>query len=451
MDQEQLSRLLTFGIFLAMFGFLIWDKVHRFIPAIIAAVITLVVVVVLVSPQAAIDILNLGVLTDIRFWIPGQEETVPQTGINWQTIIFVAGMMLMVEGMAESGFFRWMSLETAKLARYRVMPLLLLMMLLSAFLSMFIDSITVLLFLAATTIELARHMKFDPIPVIVAEIFAANLGGAATMSGDPPNIIIGTSLGYTFWDFLLNTGPIVWMVVPVILVYFYFANRKELLASHIGTVDQPPDPREAITSMRRFATVTAIFIFVIALLITHAATGLSPAIIGVIAAVLAVAAGGRGAPGIVRKLDWRTLVFFVGLFTVVGGLEATGVLGIIAEEIGVIAGGNMATALLIILWLSAIASAFVDNIPFAATMVPVIKSLAATYGFDQQALAWSLALGTDVGGNGTPIGASANVVGLAVAEREGYHVGWPRYLKYAVVPTILAVALFSVYLVVRYT
>jgi Na+/H+ antiporter NhaD/arsenite permease-like protein len=449
-DQEALSKILTFGIFIVMFGFLIWDKVHRFIPAVIAGLITLSVLLVLVGPDAVTSVLNVSQLFTVQFWIPGQEEPVHQAGINWQTIIFIGGMMLMVEGMAEAGFFRWMCLEVARLARYRVVPLLILMMLLSAFLSMFIDSITVLLFLAATTIELARHMKFDPIPIIVAEIFAANLGGAATMSGDPPNIIIGTSLGYTFMDFLLNTGVIVWLVVPVMLVYFYFALRRQLLASHVGTEDQSPDPRSAITNMRHFIVVSAIFLFVILLLITHAMTGLSVALIGVIAAALAVAAGGREAGGIVRRLDWRTLLFFMGLFVVVAGMEVTGVLGVVADQIGAIAGGDLAVALLIILWLSAFTSAIVDNIPFAATMVPVIKSLAATYGFPLEPLAWSLALGTDVGGNGTPIGASANVVGLAVADREGYPCSWGRYMKIAVLPTIIAVALFSVYLLVRY-
>jgi len=153
--------------------------------------------------------LNLGQLGQFRFWVPGQQH-IESHGVNWQTIIFIGGMMVMVESMGEVGFFRWLCFYVAKLVNYKVVPILITFMLLSGFLSMFIDSITVLLFLTTVVIELARMLKFDPIPMIIAMIFAANTGGSATMSGDPPNIIIGTALGYTFTDFVVNTGPIAW-------------------------------------------------------------------------------------------------------------------------------------------------------------------------------------------------------------------------------------------------
>ena len=199
-----------------------------------------------------------------------------------------------------------------------------------------------------------------------------------------------------------------------------------------------------------FVLHTAIFVLVIVLLVTHAQTGMSVALVGVIAAVLTLLAAEKGALLIVRRIDWRTLVFFIGLFICVGGLERTGVLNALASFIGNVSGGNLSISVTVILWISAFASAIIDNIPFAATMVPVISQIAQTLGLDLHPLAWALALGTDIGGNGTPIGASANVVGTAIAEREGYPVGWGRYLKYGMPAMILIVGLCNLLLLLRY-
>ena len=448
-----LSQILAVAIFLAMFITIIIGKVHRFIPAIIGAALTILVVllVILKSPEAVLSVLNLEQLGQFRFWIPGQEH-IESHGINWQTIIFIGGMMTMVEGMGAVGFFRWLCLYVAKLVNYRVVPILVAFMLLSGFLAMFIDSITVLLFLASVTIELARLLKFDPVPIIIAEIFAANVGGSATMCGDPPNIIIGTAFGFTFTDFAVNTGPIAWIGMLFTLGFFYLVFRKTLTSSQGEvTLNQYPEPKEAIVNPRLFKIDTAIFILVVILLVTHAETGLSVALIGVIAAFLTLLAAGRGALHIIKRVDWRTLVFFIGLFICVGGLEETGVLKMLAEYIGDISGGSLLLVIPIILWVSAFASAIVDNIPFAATMVPVIANLSQTAGLKLPTLAWTLALGTDIGGNATPIGASANVVGTAIAEREGYPISWGRFMKYAVPSMIMVVAMCWLLLIVRYT
>jgi Na+/H+ antiporter NhaD/arsenite permease-like protein len=330
-------------------------------------------------------------------------------------------------------------------------------MLLCGFLSMFIDSITVLLFLASVTIELGRMLKFDPIPVIIAEIFAANVGGSATMCGDPPNIIIGTAFGYTFSDFIVNTGPIAWAGMILTVGYFYVMTRKTLSRPQ-GAAGGPeqhyPAPGEAINNRGLFMVNSAIFLFVVILLITHAQTGLSVAIIGVIAAGLSLAAAaakGGAALHLLKRVDWRTLLFFVGLFICVGGLEETGVLEKLAVLIGNASGGNVVLVVSIILWLSAIASGIVDNIPFAATMVPVISNLSQTAGLSLPTLSWTLALGTDIGGNATPIGASANVVGTAIAEREGYPISWGRFLKLALPAMIMVVGLCHVLLILLHT
>lgn len=449
-----ISQILAITIFILMFIAIIVGKVHRFIPALIGAglIIMVVFLAVMKSPDSVISVLNLEQLGQFRFWVPGQEP-IESYGINWQTIIFIGGMMTMVEGLGKAGFFRWICLLLAKMVNYSVIPILVVFMLLSGFLSMFIDSITVLLFLAMVTIELARLLKFDPVPVIIAEIFAANTGGAATMSGDPPNIIIGTALGYNFTDFAFNTGIIAWIGMLFALVFFYFVFRKTLTSSHAGS-NIPhahyPEPSEAITSRRHFLIHVAIFAAVVVLIVTHAQTGLSMALIGVIAALITLLAAGKGARHIIKRVDWRTLLFFIGLFICVGGLEETGVLTLLAQGISDISGGSLVLVIPLILWVSAFASAVVDNIPFAATMVPVIVDLSRTAGLSLPTMAWTLALGTDIGGNATPIGASANVVGTAIAEREGYPISWGKFCKYAFPAMIMVVGLCWLYLVIRY-
>jgi Na+/H+ antiporter NhaD/arsenite permease-like protein len=447
-----ISQVLAVIIFLCMFGAIIWGKGHRYVPALIAAAITVGVVFLLVmrSPETVFNVLNIGQVGHLGFWIPGNEH-IETRGVNWQTIIFIGGMMAMVESMGEAGFFNWLCLSVARLVKYRVVPIFISFVLISGLLAMFIDSLTVLLFMTAIVIELARLLKLDPVPLIIAMIFAANTGGAATMSGDPPNIIIGTAFGYTFTDFLVNTGPIAWIGMLAALLFFYFSFRRSLSSAQAASKPEHyPQAREAITNPTLFKLNFAIFVVVVVLLVSHAATGLSVAFIGVIAAALTLLVAPRNALHIVSRVDWRTLLFFVGLFVTVGGLEETGLLEQLAAYIGDLSGGRIGAVIPIILWLSAFASAIVDNIPFAATMVPVISSIAQTTGIPLSTLSWTLALGTDIGGNATPIGGSANVVGTAIAQKQGYPISWRRYLKLSVPATVFVIGLCWLYLAVRY-
>jgi Na+/H+ antiporter NhaD/arsenite permease-like protein len=447
----QLSQILAISIFVLMFIVIITGKVHRYIPALIAAALVLIAVFLIVLRDAdlIVQVLNYEQLVQANFWFPGHEP-LESRGVNWQTIIFIAGMMVMVESMAHAGFFRWLCLNVAKIAHYQVIPILVSFMLLSGILSMFIDSITVLLFMTVVIIELARLLKFDPVPIIIAVIFASNVGGSATMSGDPPNIIIGTALGLTFTDFIINTGPVAWAGLILAMGIFYFMFRKLLQSKESVVPINLPRPGEVIHSRLLFILNTFIFILIIALLVTHAQTGISVGLIGVVAGLLTIVISYKNFTFILKRIDWRTILFFIGLFVCVGGLEETGVLKILAELIGKISGGNILIVITIILWVSAIASAVVDNIPFAATMVPVIANLSQASGFALPILAWTLALGTDIGGNATPIGASANVVGTAIAEREGYYISWGRYIKYCIPATILIVGVCWIWLALRY-
>jgi len=238
----------------------------------------------------------------------------------------------------------------------------------------------------------------------------------------------------------------------LVVIYFFLVFHKELEAAEKNAVDTSsmPDPKKAIKNKKDFTLSCIIFACAVVMLVTHAQTGLTVAFIGTVITIITLIAFARYAKELLSKVDYKTLLFFIGLFMVVGGLEQTGILEIIAGYIGKASNGNLKLMIAIILWISAIASAFVDNIPFAATMIPVIKSLAATQGVSLETLAWALSMGTDIGGSGTPIGASANVVGTSVAAKNGYIIGWGKYCKSAAPATIIVVTISMIIIFIRY-
>ena len=428
---------LAVAIFVAMFVLIVMDKFGRQYITLGCGALTLIGVfgICMRSVNAIWEIINLRSIFAPDFWYQGSGAAESGIGINWETVIFIACMRI------------------AKMVHFNTIPIFITFMIMSAVLAMFIDSITVILFLAAVTIELSSLLKFNPVPMIMAEIFCANLGGSATMCGDPPNIIIGTALHYSFADFVSNTGVIAGISLIVIVIYFYFVFRKDLKVKtgKIEVTEADLEPSKAIHDKKGFVISTAIFLLAVVLLVTHAQTKLTVAFIGVLIAVLTLLAAGKHALTILKKVDYETILFFIGLFVVVGGLEETGVLELIADAIKTISGGNSFLMIGIIIWLSAVASALVDNIPFAATMVPVIKSLGAggPAGF-LPVLAWGLSMGTDIGGSATPIGASANVVGISVAEKEGHRIGWGKYCKAAVPATLIVVLISMIVIFIRY-
>ena len=446
------AEIMAVVIFVAMFALIVLDRHPKHYVTLGCGLLTSVFVfgIGMRSKEAFLETIAVKGIFKTSFWYSVGESAEQTSGINWATIIFLWGMMVMVEGMAEAGFFDWLCLKIAKLAHYEPVRIFVAFMVLSSVLAMFIDSITVILFLAAVTIRLGRTLRFNPVPVIMAEIFCANLGGSATMCGDPPNIIIGTSLGYSFSDFVLNTGAIGAVSLVIIIIYFYLTMRNRLQDPSDKVDSSTIEVDVKINDMREFLRSTIIFFIAIALLITHAMTGLTVAFIGAFIAAITLSTSGRKAFKLLRRVDYETLLFFIGLFVVVGGLESTGVLVVIAEFIAKISGGNPYLMIAIILWVSAIASAFIDNIPFSATMIPVIRTLAATTGVDLSTMAWTLAIGTDIGGSMTPIGASANVVGISTAGKEGYPISWGTYCKELVPGTIIVLVVSMINIFVRY-
>ena len=454
-----IAAIVAIVVFVVMFALVITEKIERHIATLLCGAAALVFVFILAigltegmdkGLDAAWKTLNISSIFTQGFWwnAPGSGSHAAH-GINWETILFIAGMMVMVEGMAEAGFFRWLCMTLAKMVKFKVVPIFVTFMIMSAILAMFIDSITVILFLAAVTVELSQLLKFNPVPMILAEIFCANLGGSATMCGDPPNIIIGTSLGYSFADFITNTGLIAAISLVVIVIYFFFVFRKQLKG---GVKPEELDMSKVNTKIENklsFGLNTAIFLLAVVLLVTHANTGLTVATIGIGIAILTLLAAPKDMLKLLKKVDYKTLLFFIGLFIVVGGLEETNVLVLIADAIKVVCGDNLMLMVAIIIWVSAIASSFIDNIPFAATMIPVITALAGP-GIPLDTLSWSLAVGTDIGGNATPIGASANVVGMSVSAKSGHPIGWGKYCKYMVPATLIVLSIATGIIWFRY-
>ena len=447
------AQITAIVIFVAMFVMIIMDKIEKHYVTLGCGLLTLIAVfgICMQDFGAMWNTINLKSILTAEFWHTTGTET-ESGGDDWATILFLGGMMVMVEGMARVGFFNWLCRRIAKMVHYKTIPIFLAFMVMSFILAMFIDSITVILFLASVTIELSRLLKFNPVPMILSEIFCANLGGSATMCGDPPNIIIGSNLHYAFMDFVENTGVAALIAFVFIVAYFYLVMHKELKGAGVSEeeIAKMPSPESFITDKTGFWVSLVIFLCAVILLITHSTTGLTVAFIGVAVALVTLITSAKHIKELLKGVDYKTLLFFTGLFVVVGGLEQTGVLEIIADFISKICGSNYYLMVAIIIWVSSIASAFIDNIPFAATMVPIIKELSVGSDPLLATLAWSLAMGTDVGGSATPIGASANVVGTSAAAKAGHPIGWGEYCKKMAPATIIVMLISTIYICLRY-
>lgn len=385
--------------------------------------------------------------------------------INWETLGLLAGMFVLVSILNEAGFFTWLAMTTVRKVNYHPASLFVALLVLAAVLAMFMDSITVMLFLATLTLQLCRLLKVDPVPFIIAQVCAANTGGAATLVGDPPNVILGTALGFNFADFITHTGPISAMAALTLLGVFYFINRQKLRDAHEALTDDMVQEIEALHQDPLHIQLTRIgligFGVAVVLLIFHhwlsevTHLPINTAVCAMIPAGIALIALHReDRQKVFHKLmkeDAQSLLFFAGLFVLIGGLEKARVFEFVAEGMASVTSGNPAGLVMALHWGSGLASGIVDNVPLALAMSYVLKDLAAMPGMPALALmVWSLALGIDIGGNLTPIGASANVVAYTTMERYHGPVGWKRWIIIAVPPTILAMVMASVLVLLKH-
>jgi len=409
------------------------EKLHRTVAAMIGAIL----------------VVALGVL-------PPDEFLTLDGPIHWEALGLIFGMFIMVTVLMDCGFFKWVGQHVLMLAGFKILRIFLLFCAASAFLAAFMDCVTVLMFMAALTLEIARILHISPIPFIIAEITSANIGGSSTMVGDPPNIIIGTALDLNFVDFVVNIAPITIIVFFVNLGFFYVFYNKLLTDTKINTKEfiraykyfKPP-PEAAIKRATTMYTVLVVFIFTLCLLVFSHYLHISVALIGIGGAVLTMVFGGKDLPNTIDHIDWKTLILFACLFIIVGGLEHQGVTQTIANGVGGASGGNLILMVTLVLWLGAFLSWFVDNVPVTAMMVPMIKSLAAANDAPLGILAWSTCLGCGIGASATPIGGSDNLVALSVGEKGGTHIKWKDYMKVAIPATLLCLLVINGLLVLR--
>jgi Na+/H+ antiporter NhaD/arsenite permease-like protein len=375
--------------------------------------------------------------------------------VDWNVIFLLMGMMIIVGVLKPSGVFQWLAYKSFQVARGKIFLLSTVLCVITAVLSAFLDNVTTMLLLTPVTMEIALVLGVSPFVFLLPEIVASNFGGTATLIGDPPNIMIGSYAGLTFNDFVINLTPIVIVVMISQILYNKVLYGRQY---HRARVEDAPKmisflkEKYPITDHRLLTVGGTVLLGVIVLFILHGVFRMEVSVAALFGAGMIILLNRMDIVELLEKeIEWPSLVFFIMLFIVVGGAEQTGILQAIADWILKVCQGNLTIAVLIILWVSGIASAIVDNIPFTATMLPITAFLGKTIpGAETGVLWWALALGACFGGNGTIIGASANVVTTGIAEKAGYKISFYQYLKEAAPITILSLVLSSVFLLVRY-
>lgn len=376
-----------------------------------------------------------------------------ETGIDWNVIFLLLGMMVVVAGLRRTGLFEYLAIWSAKRTRGRPYPLLVLLCTLTAGASALLDNVTTVLLIAPVTLLVCDRLRLDPIPFLVAEVLASNIGGAATLVGDPPNIIIGSRADLTFTDFLVHMTPIVVLVMVVFLGLSRWVFRGAFTFDpEAAKAVMRLDEREAVADPRVLVKALVVLGAVLVGFLLQRATGIEPSVVALLGGGAMMLLVRGPTDEYMEHVEWETLVFFMGLFVLVGALAASGVIDGIATSLTDAVGGDPVAASFGILFGSAGLSALVDNIPYVATMTPVVEQLAANDpGLNpDNVLWWSLALGADFGGNATAIGASANVVVIGIARRYGHPISFWRFTRYGLLVTVVSVLLCVPYLWFRY-
>ncbi len=375
-----------------------------------------------------------------------------ETGIDWDVVLLLFGMMVVVSVVKQTGLFDYLAIWAAKRARgqpYRVMVLL---CLITAIASALLDNVTTVLLVAPVTLLVCARIGVRPELFLIAEALASNIGGAATLIGDPPNIIIASRSTLTFDEFLLNLGPLIVLLVAVFLVMARWLFRSAFVIDPASVTDvMALDERQAIRDPTMLWRVLAVLGLIVAAFVSHSVLHLSPAVVALLGAGLMVLVTGVGREEFLEEVEWETLAFFVGLFVMVGALVNVGVIDWLGERAVEAVGGRFLLAMTLLLFGSAVLSGIVDNIPYVATMAPLVVGLVASgSGPQAESLWWALALGADLGGNATAVGASANVVVTGIAARSGYPISFARFTRYGIVVTAVTVGLSWPYLWLRY-
>ena len=390
---------------------------------------------------------------DKSFFIISFDDAMGAIDLN--VIFLLMGMMLFVGVMKKTGMFQFLAFKAYAMAKGNVFVLSFVLQIVTAVISAFLDNVTTMLLVLPVTIEIAVTLKINPLTLLVPEAFASNVGGTATLIGDPPNILIGSYAGLTFGQFVQNLTLVCAISLVASSLFLVWWNKKEYLKAEVKDVPRTIEflrEQYKITNKKLMIQGLILLGFTILLFAVHGFLHMQVSVAALIGSLILVAISREDIVELLEKeVEWPTLVFFIGLFMVIAGAEETGLIQIIANLVKDVSGGNLTVAIILVLWVSAIASAFIDNIPFTATMLPIVAFLNQTIpGAESGVLWWSLSLGACLGGNGTMIGASANVVTVGLAEKAGYHISFLDYMKACWWPMMITVTIAMVYLLIAY-
>ena len=419
-----LEQIIAITVFLLVMIAIISERIHRSVAALSGAVLLF-----------ATHVLTI-------------ESAVEYVDLN--TIGVLVGMMLFVAVVKNSGMFEYIAVKAAKMTRGQPLAIMVVFTVITTVLSAFLDNVTTVLLIGPMTVAITQILELNPTPFLISQIFASNIGGTATLIGDPPNIMIGSSAGLSFLDFIQNTAPVVCIILLVLVGLLYLTQGKRLT---VAEENQKKvlllDENRAIKDHGLLMKSVVMIVLVVVGFVFHDQLGIESATVALIAAAVMLLLGGQDAEEIILGVEWSTILFFIGLFVVVGGLNSTGVIAMLANEMLKLVGDNMVVAIILILWASALISAFLDNIPFVATLIPMILTMESG-GMDVTPLWWALSLGACLGGNGSLIGASANVVLAGVSAKNGYPITFMQYLRVGFPMMLLSVAISTVYLLLRF-
>jgi len=411
------------GIFLITYALIVSDRVHRTIAALMGG-LTIILVGVLDQDQAF-------------------------HAIDWNVIFLLAGMMMIANVLRETGLFQWIAIQSVRLGKgnpYRIMVILVLV---TAVTSALLDNVTIVILMAPVTLFITASLRISPIPFLIALILASNIGGTATLVGDPPNILIGSAAGIDFVTFAANLAPISILILIVFIGLAWFLFKKDLQVAKIDPLSiEALDTSELITNEPLLRKSLVVMAGVILGFLLHGTLHLEPATIALAGAIVLMLWGRIDLDHVLAEIEWTTLFFFIGLFIVVEALVEVGIIEAVAQAALRLTDGNLQMTSMLLIWLSAVASGVVDNIPYTATMIPVVENLGHTMPVGP--LWWSLALGACLGGNATLVGAAANVVVANLAEKSGQPISFGLFLRYSVIVTFMSLVLASLYVWVRY-
>ncbi len=420
------DELLAGGVFLATYALIVTEKIHRTLAALLGA--SVVIVLKLVDQHDAF------------------------ASVDFNVIFLLAGMMIIANIMAKTGIFQWIAVETVRRAQGRPYRLLVLTSIVTAVVSAFLDNVTTVVLLTPITFFVAQRLGTSPVPFLISQVLASNIGGTATLIGDPPNIIIGSQMGKDFNDFLLHLTPAATVALVAYLVFARWLFRHELAAA--TTALEPADVRRLVAEERRIEDPRLMRIslvvmgFTILGFLLSRMLGLEGATIALTGAVVLMIVAREDVHEVLKSVEWPTLFFFIGLFIVVGAVVKAGIIADLATTVLGLTGGRTDVAALVVLWMSGIISAIVDNIPYTVTMVPLVQQLGQTVNVEP--LVWALALGANLGGNATVVGASANVVVASMSEARGYPITFTSYLRYGVPATLATMVVATIDIWLRY-